>query len=124
MTVTIHVPTAPAAQADVLRRLIALAGGDRRAIRSGHTGLVVSDDLARAYLNDGQPAASGGQISRPVPPNLAQVVRQAENTGGLLQPPAPATAEPVALEKTTTRPPATRRPRRTQQQQEQQGAST
>lgn len=121
MTVTIHLPAGPAAQTAVLRRLIALAGGDRRAVRSGHTGLVVSDDLARAYLNDGQPTADGGHLGHPVPPNLARFVRQAENTGGLAQQNPAATGEPAAPAKPPTRSTAPRRPRRTPQQQ---GAST
>lgn len=120
MTVTIHIPPGVAPKT-VLRRLVGLAGGDRGAVRSGHTGLVVSDALALAYLADGQPAASDDQISRHrVPPNLARVVRTAEHSGGLLQPAAPAAAdEPAAIDK-TTRAPATRRPRRRTEQ----GAST
>lgn len=126
MTVTIHLPPGAAAARMVLSRLVALAGGDRRAVRSGNTGLVVSDELALAYLTvatgygqppaNGQPTASDGQISRaPMPPNLAAVVRKAEHTGGLTQP-AQAAEEPPARK--TTRP-AARRPRRTEQ-----GAST
>lgn len=117
MTVTIHLPPGPLAQGKILRRLITLAGGDRRAVRSGHTGLVVSDELALAYLSEQHPALSNGDhTGRAMPPNLARVVRQAENTAGLLQsatPAATAGAEPAPQK--TTRTPATRRPRRTQQ---------
>lgn len=116
MTVTIHLPVGGAQT--VLRRLLALAGGDRHAVRTGNTGLVVSDELALAYLSDGQPTASDGQIGHhPVPVNLARVVRQAENAAGVLMQ-QPAADEPAALDKPARRP-ATRRPRRTQQ-----GAST
>lgn len=112
MTVTIHLR--PGTTRTVLRRLITLAGGDRSAVRSGHTGLVVSDELALAYLSDGQSTANDAQLSHPMPPNLGRVVRQAEGTAGLLQPATGQPTEPAALDK-TTRSPATRRPRRTQQ---------
>lgn len=113
MTVTIHL--APGATKTVLRRLITLAGGDRTAIRSGHTGLVVSDELALAYLSDGQSSANDGQVSHPAPPNLARLVRGAEDRAGITTSPdgSDPKKDPAP---TTSRTPAARRPRRTSQQ--------
>lgn len=108
MTVTIHFPAAPSAAAVIIRQLVDIAGGDRRAVRSGHGGATVSNEVALAYLSDATPPAPTRMV---VPTRLAAVVRDAEGRGGLLQPHVDQAPEP----KPQTRGPAARRPRRQQQ---------
>lgn len=105
MTVTIHFPAAPAAAAAIVRRLVAIAG-TTSAVRSGHGGAVVSDELALAYLSAQTPAPVV-PTPAPVPVQLAQLVRDAEGRGGLLNPVSEQVPEPT----TQTRA-AARRPRR------------
>jgi hypothetical protein len=108
MTVTIHKPVGcpPQQMAALTRLLVSLAGGDRRAVRSGHGGLVVSDAVALAYLTSAAPPVPGDDApaSQPVPPNLARVVRGAENAAGMTTPRQPAaTAEPKKTANVVTR---------------------
>jgi len=118
MTVTLHLPADPAARSAMLRRLVELAGG-RKAIRSGHGGLVVSDEVALAYLAAASAGPAPPPSTRILTPDVARVVRGAETRGGLLD-------RPTAAAQTQTDPapksrPAARRPRRLAQQQ---GATT
>lgn len=85
MTVTIHALATPAETAELTRHLVALAGGDKAAVRSGNGGLVVDDALALAYLSRPGPTSLPRQ-GRRVPPDLAVVVREAEGRSGLLEP--------------------------------------
>ncbi len=85
MTITIHALSSPALTAALTRRLIALAGGDKTAVRSGNGGLVVDDAVALAYLSSTQPAPPAPR-QRTTPLDLAVVVREAEGRGGLLEP--------------------------------------
>jgi len=112
MTVTLHLPASPTARSAMLRRLITLAGNPK-AVRSGNGGLIVSDDLALAYLAADQPTASDGHLSHPAPPDLARVVRDTEVRSGLLEG-RPEIAEPAPPPRTRT---AARRPRRITAQQ-------
>lgn len=114
MTVTLHLPAAPAARSVMVRRVRALAV-DPAEVRSGHGGLVVSDELALAYLADGQAApAAEPAPARPPTPDVARVVRNAEAVAGLLEPraDAPIPEPPPRTARTTAR-----RPRRPAQQQ-------
>ena len=106
MTVTIHALATPAQTAHLTRRLVALAGGDKSAVRSGNGGLVVDDALALAYLSVTQPLPAPRQ--RQVPPDLSSVVRDAEGRGGLLEARTDQAAEEQPVQQTK---PA-RRPRR------------
>lgn len=105
MTVTIHALATPAQTAHLTRHLVALAGGNKTAVRSGNGGLVVDDALALAYLSTTVPAPAPRQ--RQVSPDLDRLVRDAEGRGGLLESPTaqPAVEQPVQQTKT-------RRPRR------------
>ena len=116
MTVTLHLPANPADRSVMVRRVRTLAA-DPGQVRSGNGGLIVSDDLALAYLVADQPTASDGHLSHPAPPDLARVIRDTEVRSGLLEG-RPEIAEPAPPPRTRT---AARRPRRTTAQQ---GAAT
>jgi hypothetical protein len=69
---------------DLTRHLIALAGGDKRAVTSGGGGLVVADELAYAYLSaQFAPPTPAPQLA---PPAVAKAVRDVEDRGGLSAP--------------------------------------
>lgn len=106
MTVTIHALASPAQTAHLTRCLVALAGGNKAAVRSGNGGLVVDDALALAYLSATLPPAAPRQ--RQMSPDLARVARDAEGRGGLLEPRADQAVEEQPVQQTK---PA-RRPRR------------
>lgn len=128
MTVTIH-PQRGQRLTDLVRELIDLAGGDRRAVTAGRGGVIVGDTVALAFLTRhttyavdtitappvGEPAAR-----MTVPSNLNRLVQRAEQGGGLHQPiaapppaAAPAPAEtPAATARVVPRkkPPRVRKP--------------
>lgn len=106
--VTIH--PGGAAMSTVAKRLVALAGGDTKAVRASGTGLTVSPELAYRYLaaslNGHAPDVSSAPVAL-VPPGLAEVVRGAEDQAGLIDSSrAPARADGArgkrAPRKTTT----------------------
>lgn len=80
--ITIHVRRGdPATLPQVLRRLYALAGGDRSRARVTSRGIEVDDALAAAYLI--QPSTSEPPPPLVVPPGLAAVVGAAEARAGM-----------------------------------------
>lgn len=112
MTVTIH-PQRGQRLTDLVRELIDLAGGDRRAVTAGRGGVIVGDTVALAYLTrhhtyavDTITAPVDGDVAprMAVPSNLNRLVQRAEQGGGLHQPIAapPPPAEPAPAETPTT----------------------
>lgn len=113
MTVTIH-PQRGQRLTDLVRELIDLAGGDRRAVTAGRGGVIVGDPVALAYLTRHTTYAVD-TITPPipdeapparmsVPSNLNRLIQRAEQGGGLHQPIAapPATAPAPAETPATT----------------------
>lgn len=82
MTVTIHARGVQ--RSEVAHALLALAGGNRDAVKNSTNGLTVSDDLARAYLTS--PSVPTGKPAMAVPPGLAVTVRDAEIRSGVGDP--------------------------------------
>lgn len=113
MTVTIH-PRRGQRLTDLVRELIALAGGDRRAVTCGRGGVLVGDTVAVAYLTRDTPAAEV-VTQTAIPPNLHRLVQRTEQAGGLHQPVAapatPAVVEAEAQPTTTRATPRKRAPR-------------
>lgn len=93
MTVTLH-PRPGERMADLVRDLARLTGGDMTAVRTGRSGVVVNDDLARAYLWAGPDSPPAGPVEpQMVPPALRAKVQRAEAP---LTAHSPSTAAPPA----------------------------
>lgn len=78
MTVTLH-PRRGQSLGGLVNELLSLADGDISALCTGRGGIVVGDDLARAYLwSHPEPVALTPGRPQMVPPALRAVVARAE----------------------------------------------
>lgn len=103
--VTLHPATGDPAELTGMAHILAgLAGSAAGAVRSGHGGLVVDEQLAHAYLTQrlAQPPPAPTTTVHPPPPQLAGVVRAAEAAGGM-QPRRESTTKAARPRRATTR---------------------